>query len=129
MLQKIFGLFMQVDSSNTRSQGGWGAGRLWSVRSSSCMTGGRSPSPGVGLGSVFTIRFAAGGGSGGVGGCPGAPRNLLVRRILVVDDNAVGRVSAGASSRQAGAWEVRTAGLLGRGRATRGRSISLCRRS
>lgn len=58
MLERIFGLFTQIDSSNTRAQGGLGIG-LTLVKTLVEMHGGTidAQSPGPGLGSTFTVRL------------------------------------------------------------------------
>ncbi|AMV20068.1 hybrid sensor histidine kinase/response regulator [Planctomyces sp. SH-PL14] len=109
MLQKIFGLFMQVDSSNTRSQGGLGVG-LALVRTLVELHDGRAlaESPGVGHGSVFTIRLPVAEAPGSSAVVPRAPRNLPSRRILVVDDNESAAYLLGRLLGKLG-QEVRTA--------------------
>ncbi len=58
MLQKIFGLFTQLDSSNTRAQGGLGIG-LTLAKTLVEMHGGtiEAHSPGPAQGSTFTVRL------------------------------------------------------------------------
>lgn len=113
MLQKIFGLFMQVDSSNTRSQGGLGVG-LALVRTLVELHDGRAlaESPGVGRGSVFTIRLPLAEAAGASTVVARAPRNLPSRRILVVDDNESAAYLLGRLLSKLG-QEVRTADSAG----------------
>ncbi|MCU0877260.1 MAG: response regulator [Pirellulaceae bacterium] len=94
MLEQIFGLFNQVDSSNTRSHGGLGIG-LTLVKTLVEMHGGTvaAYSAGRGEGSEFTVRLplicedvrADQPRQPSVGSSPPAAAATL--RILVVDDN------------------------------------------
>jgi signal transduction histidine kinase len=94
MLDQIFGLFNQVDSSNTRSHGGLGIG-LTLVKTLVEMHGGTvaAYSAGRGKGSEFTVRLplicedvrADQPSQPPVGSSPSADAARL--RILVVDDN------------------------------------------
>jgi signal transduction histidine kinase len=89
MLDHIFELFTQVDSSHTRSQGGLGIG-LTLVKTLVDLHGGsvRAESAGVNQGSSFTVRLPL---SSAPQAPPmdadTAPENLPSYRILVVDDN------------------------------------------
>jgi two-component system, sensor histidine kinase len=87
-LESVFDMFMQVDRSNRRAQGGLGIG-LTLVRSLVEMHGGRveARSDGPGKGSQFIVELPA---MGGVGLEPErrvASHAFPRRRILVVDDN------------------------------------------
>jgi signal transduction histidine kinase/ActR/RegA family two-component response regulator len=87
-LDSVFDMFMQVDRSNRRSQGGLGIG-LTLVRSLVSMHGGtvqaHSAGPGHGSEFVVTLPVAAAQAVGAA-----QPRSLAMfppRRVLVVDDN------------------------------------------
>jgi len=88
-LPRVFELFTQVDRSLDRSQGGLGIG-LTVVRRLAEMHGGSvtADSPGLGEGSVFTVRLPLSEPPADVG-APQSARQLSTqsRRILVVDDN------------------------------------------
>jgi len=94
MLSNIFEMFMQVDRSLGRSQGGLGIG-LTLVRSLTEMHGGRveARSEGAGKGSEFTVRLPLAPSMPDSRGTP-EPRSARhevsrtpARHILVVDDN------------------------------------------
>jgi signal transduction histidine kinase len=94
MLPKVFDLFMQVDNSVGRSQGGLGIG-LTLVRSLIEMHGGQveATSGGVGQGSEFIVKLpkAANTSSQEPAAQPSTLASAVAspkRRILVVDDNA-----------------------------------------
>ena len=90
MLQRIFGLFTQIDSSNTRAQGGLGIG-LTLAKTLVEMHGGtiQAVSPGPGRGSTFIVRLPL----ADPALAQPSPREpepdiaLPARRVLVVDDN------------------------------------------
>jgi signal transduction histidine kinase len=93
MQARVFDLFVQVDNSVARSQGGLGIG-LTLARSLVEMHGGHisARSAGVGKGSEFTVRLPLARERAGDVPAPGAkdPRPspaVPLRRILVVDDN------------------------------------------
>ncbi|WP_165227899.1 hybrid sensor histidine kinase/response regulator [Aquisphaera insulae] len=91
MLPRVFDLFAQEDRSLDRSQGGLGIG-LTLVRSLVQLHGGRitADSPGLGMGSKFTIRLPALPDASipnrHAEAIPSTPTQPRRRRILVVDD-------------------------------------------
>jgi signal transduction histidine kinase len=87
-LASVFDMFMQVDRSNRRAQGGLGIG-LTLVRTLVEMHGGRveARSAGPGKGSEFLVELPVLGESVSEQPQPTALRRLPDRRILVVDDN------------------------------------------
>lgn len=96
-LESVFDMFMQVDRSNRRAQGGLGIG-LTLVRSLIGMHGGQvhARSDGPGQGSEFVVELpalpthaAATPGSATLGGFP-------PRRLLIVDDNHDAAATLGA---------------------------------
>jgi two-component system, sensor histidine kinase len=99
MLQRIFDLFTQAESSLPRSQGGLGLG-LPLVRRLVELHGGRvtAASPGPGGGSEFTVRLPLG-RPGAAPSHPLPPRAVRGEadrsglRVLVVEDNEDGRES------------------------------------
>jgi PAS domain S-box-containing protein len=91
MLGKIFDMFMQVDNSLDRAQGGLGIG-LSLVKRLVQMHGGsvEAHSKGVGTGSEFVVRLPAASRPPAANEAPageGAAAEPIRRRILVVDDN------------------------------------------
>ncbi|SFH94499.1 PAS domain-containing protein [Planctomicrobium piriforme] len=90
MLERIFELFSQVDSSHTRSQGGLGIG-LTLVKTLVSMHGGtvQAASAGPGLGSTFTVTLplAQTTNQAEVSTTPVAETESPSYRIIVVDDN------------------------------------------
>ncbi len=87
-LESIFDMFMQVDRSNRRAQGGLGIG-LTLVRSLVSLHHGRvrARSAGPGAGSEFVVELPV---RGAVAAPVRAPRGLAPfppRRVLIVDDN------------------------------------------
>jgi PAS domain S-box-containing protein len=87
VLPKIFGLFVQAEHTLERAQGGLGIG-LTLVRTLVELHGGTvtADSPGVGLGSTFTVRLPRvelPSASDGVAARPPTIR----RRVLIVEDN------------------------------------------
>ena len=87
VLPKIFGLFVQAERTLERAQGGLGIG-LTLVRTLVELHGGTvtADSPGVGLGSTFTVRLPRvelPSGADAVAARPPAIR----RRVLIVEDN------------------------------------------
>jgi CheY-like chemotaxis protein/two-component sensor histidine kinase len=112
MLPKVFDLFIQVDRTIDRSQGGLGVG-LTLVRSLVEMHGGSTQafSAGVGKGSEFVVRLPAlaedtGRKAPRDASIEGAPRRNY--RVLIVDDNLDAGESLAMLLRLAGD-EVRTA--------------------
>jgi signal transduction histidine kinase/ActR/RegA family two-component response regulator len=87
-LASVFDMFMQVDRSNRRTQGGLGIG-LTLVRSLVSMHGGRveARSAGVGQGSEFIVDLPVLVGSATSADRRRPPGRFPPRRILVVDDN------------------------------------------
>jgi CheY-like chemotaxis protein/two-component sensor histidine kinase len=104
LLSNVFDMFMQVDRSTRRSQGGLGIG-LTLVRSLVGMHGGtvEARSEGPGLGSEFTVRLPAMAAQQ----IANAPRRLVeplpARRILIVDDSRDGGESLAMLLRVLGA--------------------------
>ena len=89
MLPRIFDLFIQVDGSLDRSQGGLGIG-LTLVRTLVTMHGGSISveSAGLGQGSTFTVRLPESSRRPEASAAPKAATLPRVgRRVLVVDDN------------------------------------------
>jgi CheY-like chemotaxis protein/two-component sensor histidine kinase len=87
-LKTVFDMFMQVDRSNHRAQGGLGIG-LTLVRTLVEMHGGHveARSAGVGQGSEFLVELPSLRNGVAHSEPPPAPRHFPGRRILVVDDN------------------------------------------
>jgi PAS domain S-box-containing protein len=112
MLPRIFDLFVQVDRSIQRSQGGLGIG-LTLVRRLVEMHGGtiRARSAGPGKGSEFIVRLPALPEAARIcqaGAEPNGMGKPAPRRILVVDDNVDSAESLALLLRRGG-HEVRTA--------------------
>ena len=87
-LGSVFDMFMQVDRSSRRAQGGLGIG-LTLVRSLIQMHGGRveARSAGPGLGSEFIIELPMVAESQVIDTKRPPPERIPARRVLVVDDN------------------------------------------
>ena len=90
MLPRVFELFVQIDGSRTRGQGGLGIG-LSLVKNLVTLHGGsvEVTSAGLGLGSEFVVRLPVLGGTAGAGEGEGQAAAALQapKRVLVVDDN------------------------------------------
>jgi signal transduction histidine kinase/CheY-like chemotaxis protein len=87
-LTSVFEMFMQVDRSNRRAQGGLGIG-LTLVRTLVDLHGGRveALSDGLGTGSTFVVTLPLLDDVVADAGAGVSPRAFPSRRILVVDDN------------------------------------------
>lgn len=90
-IRSVFDMFMQVDATGSRAQGGLGIG-LTVVRNLVELHGGsvEAISPGLGLGSEFTVHLplpADGVAGNGQSQAKGVVNAQMPRRILVVDDN------------------------------------------
>ena len=93
VLPRVFELFVQVDHSATRSQGGLGIG-LTLVKNLVEMHGGTvaARSEGLGMGSEFVVRLPLAARAVPAGGAPdpgdvAGPTGHASHRLLVVDDN------------------------------------------
>ncbi len=88
-LATVFGLFTQLDSSDTRSQGGLGVG-LALAQTLVGLHGGTiaAESEGPGTGSRFTVQLPVASGAASAASQISAAKPLKRFRILVVDDNA-----------------------------------------
>ena len=100
----VFDMFMQVDRSNRRAQGGLGIG-LTLVRTLVELHGGQveAHSEGLGQGSTFVVRLPIVNEAVAEPGASVTPRAFPVRRIMVVDDN---RDAADTLGRLLGAFGV-----------------------
>jgi len=87
-LESVFEMFMQVDRSDRRAQGGLGIG-LTLVRSLVALHGGRveALSAGPGRGSEFIVELPLLPDPIAQGGAAADPQRLPPQRVLVVDDN------------------------------------------
>ena len=87
-LDSVFEMFMQVDRSSRRSQGGLGIG-LTLVRSLVTMHGGsvEARSQGIGTGSEFTVTLPALAADAAAASGAHELRAFPPRRVLIVDDN------------------------------------------
>ncbi len=97
MLPRVFDLFAQVDRTLARAQGGLGIG-LSLARQLVGLHGGEivAESPGLGLGSCFTVRLPLAGEPGPPAAMPateGPGGATPPARVLVVDDNVDGAES------------------------------------
>jgi signal transduction histidine kinase/ActR/RegA family two-component response regulator len=108
LLPRIFDLFVQGRQASDRAEGGLGIG-LALVRNLVTMHGGtvEARSPGLGKGSIFTVRLPALDGARGAEVPAPASLGLLGsqstrRRILVVDDNEDARMLLGDILESAG---------------------------
>jgi signal transduction histidine kinase/CheY-like chemotaxis protein len=103
-LSQVFDMFMQVDRSTRRSQGGLGIG-LTLVRSLVGMHGGsvEARSEGPGLGSEFIVRLPLLGEQHASAEQPRRMKPLPSRRILIVDDSRDGGESLATLLRVLGA--------------------------
>jgi len=91
LLSSVFDMFMQVDRSTRRAQGGLGIG-LTLVKSLVGMHGGwvEAKSDGLGLGSEFIVRLPLILGSAATPEITRRVQSLPSRRILIVDDSRDG---------------------------------------
>jgi PAS domain S-box-containing protein len=99
LLPKVFDMFMQVDRSTDRAQGGLGIG-LTLVKRLTEMHGGTIVvhSAGAGQGSEFVVRLPVAASQPYDAGVPSirqTPASLPQRRVLVVDDNKDSATSLG----------------------------------
>jgi len=95
-LSEIFGLFMQVDSSYTRAQGGLGIGLTLAKTLVELHEGSiEVQSDGLGEGSEFTVRLPLLAGTMMALPTIMEPQTLKAARILVVDDNHSARYLLG----------------------------------
>jgi signal transduction histidine kinase/ActR/RegA family two-component response regulator len=103
-LNSIFDMFMQVDRSNRRAQGGLGIG-LTLVRSLVEMHGGRveAKSDGPGKGSEFIVELPVVHANASRAKTPVALGTLPPRRVLVVDDNVDAAATLGTLLKALGA--------------------------
>ncbi len=103
-LAQVFDMFMQVDRSTRRSQGGLGIG-LTLVRSLVAMHGGsvEAKSEGPGLGSEFIVRLPLLPDRAASADQPRMAKPLPARRILIVDDSRDGGESLATLLRGLGA--------------------------
>jgi len=104
LLSNVFDMFMQVDRSTRRSQGGLGIG-LTLVRSLVSMHGGtvEARSEGQGLGSEFIVRLPTMAAQQVADGPRPLVEPLPARRILIVDDSRDGGESLAMLLRVLGA--------------------------
>jgi signal transduction histidine kinase len=104
LLSQVFDMFMQVDRSTRRSQGGLGIG-LTLVRSLVTMHGGtvEARSDGPGLGSEFIVRLPILADTAAVPAPSRRIDRLPARRILIVDDSRDGGESLAMLLRVLGA--------------------------
>jgi signal transduction histidine kinase len=104
LLSQVFDMFMQVDRSARRSQGGLGIG-LTLVRSLVGMHGGsvEARSDGPGLGSEFIVRLPLVAGPAMTAAPSRRIQRLPTRRILIVDDSRDGGESLAMLLRVLGA--------------------------
>ena len=103
-LASVFDMFVQVDRSSRRAQGGLGIG-LTLVRTLVEMHGGRvhARSDGTGRGSEFLVELPVLANVATAAGKPTPLRRLPDRRILVVDDNQDAAHTLGALLKALGA--------------------------
>lgn len=104
VLASVFDMFMQVDRSTRRAQGGLGIG-LTLVKSLVAMHGGRveARSDGPGLGSEFVVRLPLIQASSAARAAARCAQSLPARRILIVDDSRDGGESLSVLLRVLGA--------------------------
>jgi len=104
LLASVFDMFMQVDRSTRRAQGGLGIG-LTLVKSLVGMHGGRveARSDGPGLGSEFVVRLPMIRTAANAQAVTGRVQSLPPRRILIVDDSRDGGESLSMLLRVLGA--------------------------
>lgn len=104
LLASVFDMFMQVDRSTRRAQGGLGIG-LTLVKSLVGMHGGRveARSDGPGLGSEFVVRLPMIRTAANAQAVTGRVLSLPPRRILIVDDSRDGGESLSMLLRVLGA--------------------------
>lgn len=116
MLERVFELFAQANTSKSRSQSGLGIG-LSLVRGLVELHGGTvwARSDGPGMGSELTVRLPISRASDERAPAPAAKPHVPPLRLLIVDDNVDTATGLAAHLRETGTHEVRLAhsGQLG----------------
>ncbi len=116
MLEHVFELFAQANTSKSRNQSGLGIG-LSLVRGLVELHGGTvwAKSDGPGMGSEFTVRLPISRAADRLAPAPAANPDVPPLRLLIVDDNVDTATGLAAHLRETGTHEVRLAhsGQLG----------------